>query len=274
MDNTYGLIGYPLSHSYSRKYFTDLFAREGLSDTHQYLNFEIEDAAEFTDIKERYPSLRGCNVTIPHKRAIMPHLDAIDAVAKEIGAVNTIRIEPDGSATGFNTDYEGFRSDLLAKLAAHRWTEHAYNEAHSEEQLRESLRRASALILGTGGAAAAVIAALRSLGVAPLVVSRSAGKGDMTYDELLPEHVRTHELLVNTTPLGMAPNVSTFPTLPYSVVSSRHFAYDLVYNPAETMFMRQCAEYGAGVANGEGMLEAQAQAAWRIWHREPEHLSK
>lgn len=271
-DNTYGLIGYPITHTFSHQYFGKFFKDEGLADSHQYLNFAIEDASEFSEIKKRYPNLRGCNVTIPHKVDIMPQLDAIDRVAKEIGAVNTIRIEKDGTATGFNTDYVGFRLDLLEKMKAADWTKKAFNVPYTLDNLQESLKKTNALVLGSGGASKAVVAALRSFGIAPMVVSRTKGKADIAYSELLPEHIRTYELIINTTPLGMAPGIETFPPIPYEFIGPRHFVYDLVYNPAETMFMRKCLDQGAGAANGMGMLEEQARQSWRIWQREGEHV--
>ena len=270
--HTYGLIGYPLSHSFSREYFTRYFEDQGLADDHQYLNFEIEQASEFTDIRERYPSLRGANVTIPHKVAIMPQLDAIDRVAKDIGAVNTIRIEDDGTAIGFNTDYVGFRLDMLEKMKAADWTQKAHNMPYTIDNLHTSLKKSNALVLGSGGASKAIVAALRSFGIAPMVVSRTPGKADIAYVELLPEHIRTYEIIVNTTPLGMAPGIETFPPIPYELIGPRHFVYDLVYNPTETVFLRKCRERGASVANGMGMLEEQARQSWRIWQREGEHV--
>ena len=262
---TYGLIGYPLSHSFSRGYFTDKFAAAGLSDTHRYLNFAMEDIAGFRELRTRHPDLRGVNVTIPHKRGVMQYLDALDPAAKRIGAVNCIRFDEHGRSTGFNTDYLGFKNDLLEQLRAKNWTQTAFGLPHSEDLLETFLESSSALILGTGGASLAVREALRELGLETTFVSRSAGPEKITYAEVTPEVLAENLLVINTTPLGMAPNVDASADLPYDAFTEAHFAYDLVYNPAETQFLRRAREAGATTGNGLGMLERQAEAGWKIW---------
>ena len=250
---TYGLIGYPLSHSFSRGYFTEKFRALGMADTHRYLNFELPSLEGVEKLPARYPDLVGCNVTIPHKRAIVARLDALDPVAARIGAVNTIRFS-DGRATGFNTDYVGFRDDLLRGLgAAGRSTD---------------LKGTSALILGTGGASLAVREVLRDLGVTTTYVSRQPAEGVLTYTALDPRTIQNYPLIVNTTPLGMHPAVDAAPAIPYAALTAEHFCYDLIYNPTETRFMREARGAGAGAMNGLGMLHRQAEASWEIWNAE------
>lgn len=243
---TFALIGYPLSHSFSRTYFTAKFVELGISDTHQYLNFELKNISFFEKKLEEYFDLVGCNVTIPHKQTVIPLLDNLDPVAERIGAVNTILVK-DGSTKGFNTDYIGFRDDLL------------------EVTQQRDFGGERALILGTGGASLAVKEALLQMGVAVQYVSRKPGATQITYDDLDQKVIDTHHLIVNTTPLGMYPNDDTAPDLPYDMLTPDHFCYDLVYNPAETTFMRKARGAGAGAANGLGMLHKQAEAAWHIW---------
>ena len=267
---TYGLIGYPIGYSFSRKFFTDYFAAEETAGENQYLNFEIESAGEFPDLLERYPTLRGCNVTIPHKSTIIPYLTRLDAAAAEIGAVNTIRVEDDGTTTGFNTDVLGFRTDLRHKLEAYELTRQAHGVASSINSATTHLAGRNTLVLGTGGASKAVVHVLRELGMNPMLVSRTAGEGRITYEELIPEYLQSYNIIVNTTPLGMMPNVDDAPPLPYHALTPAHFVYDLVYNPEETTFMRRARAAGAGAANGLGMLHGQAEASWEIWNTYPE----
>ncbi|PPK86292.1 shikimate dehydrogenase [Neolewinella xylanilytica] len=250
---TFALIGYPLTHSFSQRYFTDKFAAMGLSDTHRYLNFEVADVAEFAQRRAAHPDLLGCNVTIPHKQAILPLLDEVDSVARRIGAVNTIRIS-EGRTTGFNTDYLGFRDDLLAQLRA---------QGRSTE-----LRGTSALVLGTGGAALAVREALLDLGMNSQWVSRRGGADRITYAAIDQTVLNRHQVIINTTPLGMHPDTQAAPPLPYHLLGSGHFCYDLIYNPAETRFLQLARQRGAGAANGLGMLHLQAEASWKIWNPE------
>ena len=250
---TYALLGYPLSHSFSRQYFTDKFARMGLSETHRYLNFEIPQIENFAERRAAHPDLSGCNVTIPHKQAIIPLLDSIDPAAARIGAVNTLTFN-EGKMRGYNTDYIGFRDDLLAQLAARGRSTDLDGQA--------------ALVLGTGGASRAVREALADLGVRPQLVSRRPGPDLITYDDLTSDLLQGFLLIINTTPLGTYPNTQTAPPLPYHCLTSAHFCYDLVYNPATTEFMQRAAAQGAEAANGLGMLHLQAEASCKIWNGE------
>lgn len=240
----FGLIGKPLSHSFSQRYFTEKFQREGLAD-HRYDLFEIDHAEELRPLIARTPGLQGLNITIPYKQTVMPLLDAVDPLAAAVGAVNTIRIGADGRLTGHNTDVEGFRATLVPLLKG---------------------RKPRALVLGSGGASRAVAFVLREQGIKFRVVSRSRERGDMTYDLLEPIVVDVCTLIVNTTPLGMHPSVEELPPLPYEAIGPRHVLIDLVYNPARTAFLREGAQRGATTANGLAMLHAQAEASWRIWN--------
>ena len=246
---TYGLIGYPLSHSFSRGYFTEKFERLGLYATHRYLNFEIEQVNQFKKILNEYNDLCGCNVTIPHKQAIISVLDELDPVAERIGAVNTIWVR-DGRTRGHNTDYLGFRDDLLEQMKKQHF------------RLPEG---AIGLILGTGGASLAVAEALHSLGLDDTFVSRTPSKGQLAYGAVDAEVLAGGAVLVNTTPLGMYPHIESAPDIDYSLLGPSHFCYDLTYNPAETTFMRRARRAGAQAANGLGMLHKQAEASWKIW---------
>ncbi len=250
---TFALIGYPLSHSFSQRYFTEKFKAMGLAGTHRYVNFEIESLDSFAAARAAFPDLRGCNVTIPYKQAILALLDSVDPVAERIGAVNTIRIV-EGKTRGFNTDLVGFKEDLLAQLAA---------QGQSTQ-----LAGTSALILGTGGASLAVREALLQLKVEPLYVSRRSGTDRVTYQDLDARLLDKYRLIVNTTPLGTYPAVDAAPALPYTLLGSDHFCYDLVYNPLITRFMQLAKDAGAGTANGLGMLHLQAEASWQIWNEE------
>ncbi|MTB51099.1 shikimate dehydrogenase [Lewinella sp. W8] len=257
---TFGLIGYPLTYSFSRSYFTEKFRELGLSDTHRYLNFEMETVDGFLDLPGQYPDLRGCNVTIPHKQSIIPLLDELDPAAERIGAVNCILFE-DGRSKGFNTDYLGFRDDLLEKLDNSPQILGGTFNLGPKAMLSEQ----RALVLGTGGASLAIHEALRSLGMETLAVSRTEGDDRVTYADLTPELVKSHLVIVNTTPLGMSPRIDTCPDIPYEEITAEHFCYDVVYNPAETLFLKKAKAQGAGIANGMGMLHGQAEAGWAIW---------
>ena len=246
---TFGLIGFPLSHTFSPSYFGRKFVALEIQDTHRYLSFEMEDVADFLALPQVHPDLLGCNVTIPHKEAIIPYLDDLSPEAAAIGAVNTIYFVG-GRSIGYNTDAAGFKLDLL--------------------ELIGSNRPARALILGTGGASKAVDWVLKERGIAVSWVSRQAGPDRYSYQELTAELISQHQLIVNTTPLGMSPKVESAPDLPYFALSDAHFCYDLVYNPAETRFLQLAKAQGAATRNGLGMLHAQAEAAWSIWTDEKE----
>ena len=242
----YGLIGNPLGHSFSRSFFNDKFKNENINA--EYLNFELPDIGDLMEVIAEYPDLRGLNVTIPYKQQVIPYMDSIDAAAESIGAINVIKIINDGSQDvtlkGFNTDCIGFAESLRPLLS----------EAMT-----------SALVLGTGGASRAICYALKQLGINVNPVSRTAKEGRITYTDLTPEIMATHKLIVNTTPLGMYPDVHTCPDIPYQLLTPEHLCYDIVYNPEETEFMKRSAKYGARTKNGLEMLHRQALAAWDIW---------
>lgn len=242
---TYGLIGFPLTHSLSRLYFTEKFSKEGINA--EYLNFELPDIGDLWEMIAEQPDLKGFNVTIPYKEQIIGYLDKISDEAREIGAVNTVKVVTghDGPILcGYNTDAEGF------------W-----------EAVRPVLRKdvSSAIILGSGGASKAVAYALRKAGIDPLIVSRSKNKSSFTYEDLTPDIIRQRPLIVNTTPLGTYPDVDTCPDIPYHALTPMNISFDLVYNPAETLFLKKAAEHGAVTKNGLDMLHKQADASWRIW---------
>ncbi len=253
---TFGLIGNPIARSFSQGYFTRKFEKLGLSHSHQYLNFERESVNDIRDLAQQYPDLRGLNVTIPHKENIIAQLDALHPVAERIGAVNTILVER-GKWTGYNTDYIGFRDDLVR---------HWDLGAAAGAALARGTGRPQALVLGTGGASKGVLAGLAELDVYATLVSRTSAVGLLTYNELTPEVMADYQLIVNTTPVGTAPDITACPDLPYAELTEQHFCYDLVYNPGVTEFLRRAAARGAGTANGTGMLHGQAEAAWEIWN--------
>lgn len=244
----YGLIGFPLTHSFSKRYFTEKFDREGITDS-QYDLFELPVITALPDLLA-LPDLRGINVTIPHKQAVLPYLDRLDASAEKIGAVNVIKLEADGSRTGYNSDYYGFRQSMVDWLTL----------------LGRSSNGLRALVLGTGGASKAVTVALADLGIPYTYVSRTKSANTLTYDELA-ETLGDYSLIINGSPIGTYPKVDEAPALPYHLLTDRHLLYDLVYNPTETKFMKLGQEQGAAVHNGLRMLELQAEKAWEIWQR-------
>ena len=241
----YGLIGYPLGHSFSRRFFNEEFFPEHGIEA-EYLNFEIPEADGLLEVVRTHPLLRGLNCTIPHKQAIIPLLDEISPEAREIGAVNVICIR-DGRLKGFNSDIIGFMDSLRPLLRPHH-------------------RRA--LVLGSGGASKAVWAGLLRLGLEPMQVSRKAGDGVLSYEMLTPEVMADCTVVVNCSPVGMFPHVDECPAIPYELLSGRHLLYDLVYNPLDTLFMQRGRERGATVKNGLEMLRLQALASWTFWHSE------
>ena len=238
----YGLIGHPLKHSQSRLYFNEKFEYLGLDCLYQH--FDIKTVEEVFDIIAHYPDLCGVNVTIPYKEAIIPLLDDIDPVAKEVGAVNVVTIV-DGKLKGYNTDVYGF-SQLLERASKGRDTSRA-------------------LILGTGGASKAVQYVLRQKGIPYSTVSRDATKGNYTYDTLNDDILHQHPLVINTTPLGMFPQVDNFPDLHYQGLTRKHTLIDLIYNPRETAFMELGHTWGAKVYNGLQMFEEQAKRTWELF---------
>ena len=242
----FGLIGKKLGHSFSAKYFAEKFEREGLLEC----DYSLYELPEIECVKEFMltPDLVGFNVTIPYKQQIIPYLDALDAQAREVGAVNCVKIERDGRRVGYNTDVDGIRLSL--------------------DKLLGGEKVGSALVLGTGGASQAVQYVLRERGIDYKVVSREKGKADLTYDDLTQDVMATHRLIINASPVGMYPACENCPDIPYAMLSGSHFLFDLVYNPLPTRFMELGAEQGAATLSGIDMLYAQAESAWKIWCRD------
>lgn len=251
----YGLIGYPLSHSFSRDFFTKKFDNEQIRDT-DYRNFPLADISEFPGLLDSVPKLRGLNVTIPYKEKILPFLDELDPVAAEIGAVNTIKFDYSNGKRvliGYNTDAYGFKRSL-------------------EELISPEKKINKALILGTGGASKAVAYTLKQLSISFEFVS-SSDKSKFSYQDINRKVLNETELIINTSPLGMYPNVSEYPLIPYDCLTSQHILFDLIYNPALTLFLQKGKEQDATISNGLKMLEYQAIKAWEIWNSRPEsHL--
>ena len=242
------LIGYPLSHSFSEKYFTEKFDREQIAN-HEYFLSPLAQIEDFPKLLAANSNLAGINVTIPYKEKVIPFLDEISEEAKAIGAVNTIKIE-EGKLKGFNTDVYGFEKSLVDFLT----------------QKEKKISVDNALIQGTGGAAKAVVYILKKLGIEPILVSRKKGKGDLTYDDLDTIIFDECRLIVNTTPLGMLPNLDSCPDLPFHRINEKYHLYDLVYNPEKTVFLRRGESNGAAIKNGLEMLHLQAEKAWEIWN--------
>ncbi len=242
----FGLVGFPLSHSFSKKFFSEKFEREGITNC-RYDVFEIDSIGKVKDVFA-LPGLVGFNITIPYKTEIMSFLQQLDDSAKKVGAVNVVKIEKDGSRTGYNSDYYGFRTSL------EKWF-----------PLKNST---GALVLGMGGAAKAVLAVFDDLGISYLKVSRDESKGDITYDELKKEASIFDEypLIVNTTPLGMAPKTDALPDLNYHGLGPKNYLYDLIYNPPETAFLKAGSKNGTHTKNGHEMLILQAEKSWEIWN--------
>lgn len=243
----YGLIGYPLKHSFSIGYFNEKFRSEGIDA--KYVNFEIPQISEFMQVIDENPDLCGLNVTIPYKEQIIPFLDEIDKDAVAIGAINVIKIIRNKGKiklVGYNSDIIGFTQSIKPMLQEH----------HKK-----------ALILGTGGASKAIYHGLKQLGIEGTFVSRTPEKGTFTYRKLTPEIMAEHTVIVNCTPVGMYPNVDCCPDIPYEYLTSKHLLYDLLYNPDVTLFMKKGAQQGAETQNGLEMLLFQAFAGWDIWNK-------
>jgi len=240
---TFGLIGYPLGHSFSKKYFTDKFEREGITGN-AYELYPLEQIGQLEDLLVANPDIAGLNVTIPYKEQVIAYLDNMSPVVEEIGACNCIRIE-EGRLMGHNTDVIGFSRSLLPKLKPH----------HKQ-----------ALILGTGGSAKAVAYALKELRIPFLQVSRTPIEGMIGYEEIGQSILETHTLLINTTPVGMYPHIENCPAIPYDFIGADHYLFDLVYNPSTTRFLQEGALRGAAIENGSDMLVIQAEASWEIWN--------
>lgn len=246
---TYGLIGYPLSHSFSQSFFTKKFADE-LIDA-RYLLFPIEEIDDFNALLSTHPYIAGLNVTIPYKEKIIPFLDSLDESALEVGAVNVIkfiRSETGIHLKGYNSDTYGFMKSIKPHLTSH----------HER-----------ALIIGTGGASKAVAYVFRQLGIPYTYVSRMPSRlNEISYHDIDKEVMEMHKIVVNTTPLGMYPHPDNCPGLPYQFFGNQHLAYDLVYNPEETLFLKKAAQRGANIKNGIEMLFLQALRAYDIWTME------
>lgn len=242
----YGLIGKKIGHSFSAEFFNKKFEKEGIDE--HYSLFPLETINDFTLLLEKNPDLKGLNVTIPYKEQIIPFLDSLSDEAIEIGAVNVIKFIKDNDSTylkGYNSDSIGFKKSILPLL-------------------RKDIDKA--LILGTGGASKAVDYVLRNLGIETTLVSRNPKKNQLSYNQLDESVISENKLIVNTTPLGMYPDVESYPPIPYDLLTSDHICYDVVYNPEETEFIKRAKERGAIVKNGIEMLHQQALSAWDIWN--------
>ena len=244
----YGLIGYPLGHSFSVSYFNQKFADEGINA--KYENYEIASIDELTEILDKTPELRGLNVTIPYKEKVIPFLDSISPEARAIGAVNVICVTHEKNKTllkGYNSDVIGFTQSI--------------------EPMLDKKWHKKALILGTGGASKAINFGPKSLGLETVFVSRYERPDTIQYERITPEVIKEYNVIVNCTPLGMYPKTDECPNLPYEAMDNHTILYDLIYNPDQTLFMRKGAEYGAEVKNGLEMLLLQAFASWEFWHQ-------
>ncbi|MEO2064356.1 MAG: shikimate dehydrogenase [Christiangramia sp.] len=238
---TFGLIGRNISYSFSRKYFSEKFETENIDAV--YRNFDLGEISEFPSIL-KIRNISGMNVTIPYKQDVMSYLDDLHSDAREIDAVNVIKIEGD-QLIGYNTDHLGFQDSIKVLLKPH----------HKK-----------ALILGTGGASKAVAFALKNLQIDYSFVSRNPGKGQLSYEELNQEVLAENQVIINTTPLGTFPNIEQYPDIPYEFLTPQHLAYDLIYNPAETKFLQKASKQGSDICNGLRMLQIQAEKAWEIWN--------
>ncbi len=242
MKKIYGLLGRDIGYSFSKGFFTEKFTKENLDC--EYSNFDLKQIESFKEVIND-PSIQGLNVTIPYKEEVVSYLDNLDTVAKEIGAVNVIKFEKDKKLTGFNSDYYGF-TEALKPL------------------LNKSIKKA--LILGTGGASKAIAYALDKLGITHTFVSRNPDFNELSYIDLDEDIMNEYRLVINCTPLGTHPNIEDFPNIPYEYITENHVFFDLIYNPAETTFMKKGKEKGAKVSNGLQMLILQAQKSWEIWN--------
>jgi shikimate dehydrogenase len=240
----FGLIGYPLTHSFSKDYFAEKFKRESIEDC-RYENFELPDIAQLPRIVDDHPELEGLNVTIPHKESVLPFLDEQNELVRKTGACNCIKVIK-GKLAGFNTDVIGFERSLLAKLQP---------------------QHKNALILGAGGAAKAVEFVLKKNQIHYTHISRRHSENSVTYEELTPAILEENKLIINTTPVGMYPNINEILPLPFDAITPKHFLFDLIYNPAKTLFLKKGEERGATTQNGYEMLVCQAEESWIIWNQ-------
>ena len=270
MHKKYGLLGHPLGHSFSRKFHNERFLRMGIDA--EYVNFDLESISQFPTLLAVEPLLCGLNVTIPYKQQVIPYLDELDPVASRIGAVNTICIKRFSSKDvvskdsklpglwlkGYNTDIIGFRDSIRPLLM----------KAGILDNEGKTVHASAALILGTGGASKAIRVALEDMGVAYTFVSRKPSVDHLTYEQLTPEVMSAHKVIINCSPVGTYPNVDACPAIPYEFLSSNHICYDLVYNPEVTLFLAKAKEKGAFTMNGDAMLEGQAIASYNYWTAE------
>lgn len=241
----FGLLGRNINYSFSKGYFTDKFNNENFEGC-TYENFDIQEIDAFAEIIKNTPDLKGLNVTIPYKEAVIPFLDKLSKKAALIGAVNTIKITKKGKLKGYNTDYYGFKKSLQPLLKNH----------HKK-----------ALILGTGGASKGVAFALDELDIPYTFVSREAKENAIDYDRINTTTFHNYQIIINSTPVGTSPNTEAFPLIPYKYFTKNHIAFDLIYNPAETQFLKKAKEQGAQIKNGLDMLIFQAEKAWDIWNK-------
>ena len=244
----YGLIGYPLGHSFSISYFNEKFQNEGIDAV--YENFEIPQIENLVEVLNVNPELKGLNVTIPYKEKVLNYLDNVSPEARAIGAVNVIKVDHNGNditLTGYNSDVIGFTKSIEPMLQRY----------HKK-----------ALILGTGGASKAINYGLKSLGLETVYVSRYERPGTICYKDITPEVVKEYNVIINCTPVGMFPQTDKCPDLPYEAMDNHTILYDLIYNPDETLFMNRGKQYGATVKNGLEMLLLQAFASWDFWNKE------
>ena len=241
---TYGLIGRNISYSFSRAFFSKKFQHENIDA--EYVNFDLQSIDQIHNVLKETPTLSGLNVTIPYKEDIIPFLSSLDPIAKEIGAVNTVKIEKNGSLTGYNTDYFGFQESLKPHLQEH----------HKK-----------ALILGTGGASKAIAYTLKNLNISYTLVSRDPASDQLSYKQLDKQIMEENLLIINCTPLGTHPNITNYPPISVEFLTADHLIYDLIYNPSITQLMKLGLNAEAKVINGEKMLQLQAEKAWEIWNR-------
>ncbi len=245
MTKKFGLLGKNIGYSFSRTYFSDKFKKENL-EGYSYENFDTPSIADWQQTILTTPNLKGLNITIPYKEAVIPLLDELSKKAKTIGAVNCVKISKNKKTKGFNTDYYGFKKSLQPLLQPH----------HKK-----------ALILGTGGASKAIAFALQKMNIEYRFVSRQQIPNGLTYSELTTTVFSEYTIIINTTPLGTFPDIEAHPSIPYEYFSNQHIAYDLIYNPEETAFLKKAKNFGATTKNGYEMLVLQAEKAWKIWNK-------
>lgn len=256
----YGLIGYPLEHSFSKEYFTEKFKREGIADDHQYELFPLSQLGDFPELIKANPDLCGLNVTLPHKIGVMFYLDKVEPAAREIDAVNCIRIVNNHPVESF---FSGELSSMSVRLEGYNTDHYGF-----EKSLKPLLKKhhQKALILGNGGASRAVVYVLKKLGIGYTLVSRRTIRKQISFQQLTADIMKEHLLIINSTPVGTFPNVTECPDIPYENLTPKHLLYDMVYNPLRTEFLKRGGEKGATTKNGLEMLHLQAEKSWEIWN--------